>query len=103
MNFVTTSVTLEERKDRILLNGTSMDSALLPQTIKDAIVITRKFGVRYLWIDALCIIQGSDEQAVMDWQTQSGMMGEIYSNAFVAIAAARASDVHDGIPHQINE
>lgn len=28
----------------------------MPQTFKDAVKITRKLGVRYLWIDALCIL-----------------------------------------------
>jgi hypothetical protein len=30
-------------------------------TFRDAIYITRRLGVRYLWIDALCIIQDSTE------------------------------------------
>lgn len=29
----------------------------MPQTFKDAIEITRRFGIRFLWIDALCIVQ----------------------------------------------
>ena len=29
----------------------------LPQTIQDAIVVTRGIGLRYLWVDAMCIIQ----------------------------------------------
>lgn len=29
----------------------------LPKTFKDAIQVTRALGVRYLWIDSLCIIQ----------------------------------------------
>jgi hypothetical protein len=36
--------------------GTSRDS--LPQMFKDAIDVTRRLKVRYLWIDALCTIQG---------------------------------------------
>jgi hypothetical protein len=33
----------------------------LPQTFTDAIDVTRRLGFRYLWIDALCIIQDSAE------------------------------------------
>ncbi|KAF2786856.1 heterokaryon incompatibility, partial [Melanomma pulvis-pyrius CBS 109.77] len=29
----------------------------LPKTFKDAMVITRKLGYNYIWIDSLCIIQ----------------------------------------------
>lgn len=31
----------------------------LPKTFQDAVILTRSLGVRYLWIDALCIIQDS--------------------------------------------
>jgi hypothetical protein len=31
----------------------SIDIKTLPQTFQDAITMTRKFGVQYLWIDAL--------------------------------------------------
>jgi hypothetical protein len=99
-NFTTTSATLKERKQRIPFEGVSEDGDSLPQSIKDAIAITRRLGWRYLWVDALCIIQGSNEEAIADWQNQSGMMGEIYGNASVTIAAARASDVHGGICHE---
>jgi len=33
----------------------------LCQTFQDAIFVTRALGIRYLWIDALCIIQGDDD------------------------------------------
>ncbi|KAL5313504.1 hypothetical protein ACEPPN_017924 [Leptodophora sp. 'Broadleaf-Isolate-01'] len=69
----------------------------LPRTIKDAITITRKLDIQYLWVDAICIIQGTSEEAIKDWQTHSTMMAEIYGNAFLTIAAAAASDVHQGI------
>jgi Heterokaryon incompatibility protein (HET) len=29
----------------------------LPKTFQDAIQVTRLLGIRYIWIDALCIIQ----------------------------------------------
>jgi hypothetical protein len=33
----------------------------LPQTLLDAIYVATQLGLRYVWIDALCIIQDSDE------------------------------------------
>lgn len=56
----------------------------LPQTMQDAILITRRFGVRYLWIDALCIIQDSED----DWHAEAKEMASIYKNSLLTIAAA---------------
>jgi hypothetical protein len=59
----------------------------LPQTFQDAIRYCLALGVFYLWIDALCIIQ--DDPG--DWQIQSAMMGSIYENSYITLAAT-ASD-----------
>jgi hypothetical protein len=56
--------------------------------MRDAITLTRRLGVRYLWIDALCIIQDSEQ----DWHELAVRMGEIYSNGFVSISAHDATD-----------
>lgn len=71
--------------------------AEFPRTIQDAIIITRKLIVRYLWVDALCILQGTDEDAKLDWQKESPGMREVYGNAFLTIVAASAGTVHEGI------
>ena len=60
----------------------------LSKSFQDALVIARRLGVRYLWIDSLCIIQDSEE----DWQEQSASMGRVYSNSYCNIAAAHATD-----------
>ena len=75
-----------------------MDS--LPRTIQDAIMIVRRLGIRYLWIDSLCILQGPDKEAHDDWARESGRMDQIYREAILTIAAASASNVHKGIFHQ---
>lgn len=36
---------------------TSIDIEFLPATFVDAVLLCRKVGFRYLWIDVLCIIQ----------------------------------------------
>jgi hypothetical protein len=82
------------------MEGLSPDGLLLSSTIKEAVIIARKLEVRYLWVDALCILQGSDPEATADWQVQSGQIGDIYGNAFLTIAAARATHVHEGIFHE---
>ncbi|KAH7196326.1 uncharacterized protein B0J16DRAFT_376803 [Fusarium flagelliforme] len=50
----------------------------------DAVLICRKLGFRYLWVDALCIIQ---DPGNADWLEQSGQMNLIYSNSALTIAA----------------
>lgn len=64
----------------------------LSQNFQDAVRVTRALGMKYLWIDSLCIIQG-DEQ---DWQSQSSKMAEVYGNASVTIAATAASHSRQG-------
>ena len=59
----------------------------LPQTVRDAITVTQRLGIRYLWIDALCIIQDSDD----DKDNEIGKMASIYKNSYLTICAARAS------------
>ncbi|KAF4465669.1 hypothetical protein FALBO_7482 [Fusarium albosuccineum] len=56
----------------------------LPSTYLDAIVLARELGIKYLWIDALCIIQDSQT----DWERECSMMADVYSNAYLTIAAA---------------
>ena len=90
-NVWTTSRNILERRKAI-------DIDHLPQTIRDAIQITRELGVQYLWVDALCILQGQDdEDARIDWQQHSAIMGDIYGNSFVTIAAAAAAHADIGI------
>ncbi len=77
--------TLHERKSGIELST-------LSNTFRDALSITRRLGLRYLWIDALCIIQDSP----VDWQRESSRMGEVYRNALFTISATGAEDSHRG-------
>ena len=64
----------------------------LPQTFQDAIHIAREFGIRYMWIDSLCIIQDN----LADWETESAKMADIYKGALLTIMAASASDSQGG-------
>jgi hypothetical protein len=64
-----------------------IDRKTLPATIRDCLVIAANLGIRYIWIDALCIIQDSDS----DWTTESAKMGGIYYGSLLTIAAAASS------------
>ncbi|KAH7346995.1 heterokaryon incompatibility protein-domain-containing protein [Pyrenochaeta sp. MPI-SDFR-AT-0127] len=85
-NLMTTTLeTFADRKVGIKLKD-------MPKTIQDAVVVTRRLQVRYLWIDALCIIQDS----VTDWSQEAKSMGTIYTNAYCTIAAHSAHHANDG-------
>lgn len=73
-----------------LHNGVPL--GVLGKTIQDAIEVTRRLGLRYLWVDALCIIQDSDE----DKDTELSRMSEVYLNSTVTIAAADADSSTGG-------
>ncbi|PMD63604.1 HET-domain-containing protein, partial [Hyaloscypha bicolor E] len=73
----TTSATLAQHLEEIPLSA-------LPETFLDAIRITRKLGLRYIWIDSICIVQ-DDER---DWLKEASLMGNIYQRAYVTIAAS---------------
>lgn len=68
----------------------------LARNFQDAIHITRKLGVRYLWIDALCIIQDDDE----DWMREAASMYEIYNNALLVLSASNSRHSETGMLFQ---
>ena len=65
----------------------------ISRTILDAIYHCRMLGERYLWVDALCILQEDEE----DRSAQIANMGSIYSHAYITIVAA-AGDAETGLP-----
>jgi hypothetical protein len=67
--------------------------ASMPKTILDAVKISRRLGIPFLWVDALCIIQGD----AADWAREAGKMCEVYSNATLTIAADHADGNSVGI------
>jgi hypothetical protein len=83
--YITTSESINARKSRIPFDT-------LPNTIRDAILITRCLGYDYVWIDAICIIQDSRE----DWKMEAAKMGALYSKAIVTIAADLGADSDTG-------
>jgi hypothetical protein len=64
----------------------------LPATFDHAVRCTRKIGIRYLWVDSLCIIQGESG----DFNKESKNMEAYFSGAYCVLAASRASNQRDG-------
>ncbi|KAF9696992.1 hypothetical protein EKO04_004762 [Ascochyta lentis] len=67
--------------------------AELPPTFKDAISFTYRLGIKYLWIDSLCILQDSLD----DWLHEGSKMSRIYQNAHVTLAAVLSADSSGGL------
>ncbi|KAI8717047.1 HET domain-containing protein [Fusarium sp. LHS14.1] len=72
----------------------------LPRTIHDAIIFTRAMGVRYLWVDALCILQseGPDDEAHRaDWHREAARFGHYYRNSVFTLAATGSTSSDKGL------
>ncbi|KAK2778528.1 heterokaryon incompatibility protein [Colletotrichum kahawae] len=85
---------------KILLKSSSLESfksensiGQLPLTFRDAICVVRHFGIRYLWVDSLCIIQDS----VPDWEAEAPMMRYVYGNSTCNLAATASYDPDEGL------
>jgi hypothetical protein len=81
-----TASTIEE-----LRSGISISQ--LPKTIQDAIQVVLHLEIRYIRVDALCILQDSPT----DWAKEAASMSDIYRNSFLTIAASGASNSEQGL------
>ena len=66
--------------------------ASLPQNFQDGVTTVRKLHLRYLWIDALCIIQDSKS----DCERETARMPHVYGSSHLTIAATSAASSTDG-------
>ncbi|KAK5627655.1 hypothetical protein RRF57_003370 [Xylaria bambusicola] len=81
----TTKATLQQ-------NLRVIPSEELPQTIKDAITVTRALKVKYIWVDAICIVQDDPEDKALE----ISRMTDIYNRSYVTISASTALTCRDG-------
>jgi hypothetical protein len=65
----------------------------LPRTTEDAIMVTRKLGYAYLWVDSVCI----DQSMPKDKATQIGLMDRIYRGAYATVVALDSSSADTGL------
>ncbi|KAJ4174180.1 hypothetical protein NW754_004595 [Fusarium falciforme] len=84
--------------DTFTLNGSTMEGMLIGidesrvvAAHRDTFVLARTLGIQFVWIDALCIIQGNTK----DWEHESKLMAKVYGNAFLTVIAARSSDARN--------
>ncbi|KAI0841490.1 HET-domain-containing protein [Hypoxylon sp. FL0890] len=64
-----------------------------PQTIEDSIGVTKALGLRYLWVDALCIDQTPSPENIQ----QLNMMDLIYSCSWESIVALHSDSADTGL------
>ncbi|KAH9240625.1 hypothetical protein K456DRAFT_48554 [Colletotrichum gloeosporioides 23] len=68
-------------KDTLSAHYKGMSLSYLSPIVRDTIKVCRALEIRYLWVDALCIIQGDKA----DFHRESQTMGKIYNSCAVAI------------------
>ncbi|KAK3115749.1 hypothetical protein LTR53_004620 [Teratosphaeriaceae sp. CCFEE 6253] len=89
--FTTTSTNIAARRVDIPISA-------LPTTLRDAMELTHRLGLHYIWIDSLCIVQ--DDRA--DWQREAPRMAEVYSGAWVTFSASHSVGGHTGLYGPLN-
>ena len=70
----TAQISLESRRKGIAISE-------MPVVFQEAILVCQRLSIRYLWIDALCIIQ--DDKT--DWEQEASQVGRLYENAVITI------------------
>ncbi|KAJ9605660.1 hypothetical protein H2200_009509 [Cladophialophora chaetospira] len=65
---------------------------------REALGIARNLGYRYVWIDAVGIIQ--DDKA--DWAKESTRIADVYGNAELTLVAGRSDDSRLGFIEQVS-
>ncbi|KAH8812382.1 HET domain protein [Xylogone sp. PMI_703] len=71
----------------------------LPKIFLDTFVLARRLGIKYVWIDSLCIIQRGDNGA--DWLEESIKMADYFQHALLTIAATSGSRDGGLIPPKV--
>ncbi|KAF4449462.1 HET-domain-containing protein [Fusarium austroafricanum] len=65
----------------------------LPKSLRQSIDLIHQLGIRYIWIDALCIVQDSRHS----WNLNARAMHLIYGNSVLTICAADGTDANAGL------
>ncbi|KAF2035855.1 HET-domain-containing protein [Setomelanomma holmii] len=81
-----------------------IDLRELPKTFRDAVLFASGLeGVRFVWIDSLCIRQPiksrdyDEKEQLSDWVEQSRFMDKVYRKAYLNISATASTDGSGGL------
>ncbi|KAH8892517.1 HET-domain-containing protein [Thozetella sp. PMI_491] len=69
-----------------------IDIERMTPLIRDAVTVCRTLGIEYIWIDALCILQGD----IDDWSRESEMMASVYFYSRLTICPLASSSCLQG-------
>ncbi|KAM5356542.1 hypothetical protein ACJ41O_003188 [Fusarium nematophilum] len=84
-HLISTKATLSQWKKNIPFSD-------LARTFQDAVNISRKLGIRYVWIDSLCIVQDDKK----DGEIEAAKMASIYNGAELVLSATGSIDGDGG-------
>jgi hypothetical protein len=88
----TTKDNLEQLKKPGAL-ATECFANFIPKTVADSISLVPLLGERFLWVDALCILQDDDATKT----DELNRMAAIYASSIFTIIAGDGSDSHHGL------
>ena len=86
--------TLQNKTKLYSKNGLSQFMPEVPSTIQDAMRVVRDLGFRYLWTDAICIIQDDREEKAQ----LIAEMDVVYARATLTIVAAEGTTANSSLP-----
>lgn len=81
------SVTAQLRATNIEKLKTTIPLDTIPRIFRHAVTIAANIGIGYLWIDALCVLQDSEE----DQSSEFSQRGLVFSNATCTISTSELS------------
>ncbi|KAF1912567.1 heterokaryon incompatibility protein-domain-containing protein [Ampelomyces quisqualis] len=85
-------LTTQKEMEKVYMTKGIKISAL-SVNFQHAISVARFIGVRYMWIDSLCIIQGPGS----DFHSEGQLMHKVYRYSYLNIAAADSVDSRGGL------
>ena len=80
-------------QSRLKSGGLAAVLKQLPLALRESISLVHSLGIKYIWIDALCIVQDSSHS----WNLNSRAMHLIYGNSVITICAADGVDATTGL------
>lgn len=87
---------LKTVRDTLEEHCTSIAMEKVPQTVAETVQVCRAIGIRFLWVDALCIIQHDEE----DWSKESFQMSLVYENSYFTLCAIQGDSCSSGFLHK---
>lgn len=71
----------------------AVDADSLPVLFREAVAVAQGLGFRYIWIDALCIVQDDAD----DWAHETAQMSNVYGGADLTISTVAGADPFTGL------